>query len=98
MRYQDIDGIATISENVHLQGVRPKELYYEEVFTPSVMRPAYNIFVMIEMSRADYLKAKADVLQKLRDRLSGAGELEAKRKAERLLEDLKEELRAERGA
>lgn len=50
MRYQDIDGIATISENVHLQGARQKELYYEEVFTPSVMRPAYNIFVMIEMS------------------------------------------------
>jgi hypothetical protein len=92
------DGIATLAENVHVQGVRQKELYYEEVLAPSVMRRAYNIFVMIEMSRADYLKAKADVLQKLRDRLSSTGEIEAKRKAERLLEDLKEELRAERGA
>jgi hypothetical protein len=92
------DGIANFAENVHLQGVRQTELYYEEVFTPSVMRPAYNIFVMIEMSKIDYLKAKADVLQKLRDRLSGTGELEAKKKAERLLEDLKEELGAERGA
>jgi hypothetical protein len=92
------DGIAIFAQNVHLQGVRQREIYYEEVFPPSVMRPAYNIFVMIEMSRADYLKAKADVLQRLRDRLSGAGELEAKRKAERLLEDLKQELRAERGA
>jgi len=35
------------------------------------------------------LKAKADVLQRLRDRFSGVGETEAKKKAEKLLEELK---------
>lgn len=86
------DGIATLVENLHLQGVRQKEIYYEEVFSAQVMQPTYNVFVMLEITKADYLKAKADVLLKLRDRFSKSRESEAKKKAERLLEDLKKEI------
>jgi len=85
------DGIATFVHNLHMQGVRQKEVYYEEVFSPSVMQPAYNVFVMLEMGKADYLQAKAEVLRKLRDRFRKAGETEAKEKAEKLLEELKRE-------
>jgi len=86
------DGIATFVHNLHIQGVKQKEVYYEEVFSPTVMQPAYNVFVILEMSKADYLQAKAKVLRKLRDRFSKAGEKEAKEKAEKLLEELKNEV------
>ena len=86
------DGIATFVHNLHMQGVRQKEVYYEETFSSSVMQPAYNVFVMLEMGKVDYLHAKAEVLRKLRDKFSKAGETEAKEKAQKLLEDLKNEV------
>ena len=46
----------------------------------------------MEISKADYLKAKAEALRKLRDDFADAGQLEAKEKAERLLEGLKGEV------
>ena len=51
------------------------------------------MWVQLEMSKADYLKAKADVLRRLKDKFSGVGETEAKKKAEKLLEELKHEAR-----
>ena len=89
------DGIATFSENIHVQGIRQAELYYEEMFSPTLMQPTYNVFVKLEMSKADYLHAKASVLKKLRDRFKHDGENEAKQKAEKLLEDLKNEIRTQ---
>jgi len=83
------DGIAAFAENLHVQGIRQKEIYYEEMFSPSVMQPTWNVWVQLEMSRADYMKAKANLLQKLRDEFASAGELAAKEKAEQLLEELK---------
>jgi hypothetical protein len=50
---------------------------------------------MLEMNKSDYLRAKADVLRNLRDKFVEAGQTEAKEKAEKLLEDLKEEVRRE---
>ncbi len=46
------------------------------------------------MSKADYLHAKAEVLNKLRERFKDDGEIEAKEKAEKLLEDLKNDIKA----
>ena len=44
------DGIATFSENIHVQGIRQAKLYYEEMFSPTVMQSTYNVFVKLEMS------------------------------------------------
>ena len=88
------DGIAAFSKNVHVQGIRQTEIFYEELFSPSAMQPSYNVFVRLEMNKADYLKAKADVLQKLRDSFKDEAEIEAKQKAERLLQDLKDEIKS----
>jgi len=85
------DGIATFTESLHMQGIRQREIYYEEVFSPTVMTPAYNVWVQLEMSKAEYLHAKAEVLHRLRDKFRRAGEIEAKEKAEKLLEELKKE-------
>lgn len=85
------DGIATFTDNLHMQGIRQKEIYYEEVFSPAVMTPAYSVWVQLEMTKADYLFAKAEVLRHLRERFSTEGQSEAKEKAEKLLEELKQE-------
>ena len=87
------DGIATFAENVHVQGIKQVELYYEEIFSPALMQPSYNVYVKLEMSKADYLKAKADILRNLRDRFQSKGEIEAKEKAENLLQELKDEIK-----
>jgi hypothetical protein len=89
------DGIATFSENIHVQGLRQAELFYEEMFSPTVMQSTYNVFVKLEMSKADYLHAKAEVLKKLRDRFKDDDEIEAKEKAEKLLEDLKNDIKTQ---
>jgi hypothetical protein len=89
------DGIATFSENLHVQGIRQAEIFYEEMFSPTLMQSTYNVFVKLEMSKADYLHAKAAFLKKLRDRFKDDGEVEAKEKADKLLEDLKNEIRTQ---
>ena len=87
------DGIATFSENIHVQGIRQAELYYEEMFSPTLIQSTYNVFVKLEMSKADFLHAKASVLKKLRDRFKDDGEVEARKKAEKLLDELKNEIK-----
>jgi hypothetical protein len=89
------DGIATFSKNLHIQGIKQKESYWEQLLYPGMVQPTYNVWVMLEMNKADYLKAKADVLRNLRDKFAEAGQTEAKEKAEKLLEELKEEVRRE---
>ena len=85
------DGIATFTKNLHLQGVKQKELYWEEMLNPGAVQSTYKVWVMLEMDKADYVTAKADVLRNLRDKFADAGQAEAKEKAEKLLEELKEE-------
>jgi len=87
------DGVATFSENIHVQGIRQSEIYYEEIFRPAIMKSVFNVFVRLEMSKADFLYAKAHVLRKLRDRFKSEGRVEAKQRAEKLLKDLRAEAR-----
>jgi hypothetical protein len=86
------DGIATFVEILFIQGVRQKEIYYEETFAATAMQSTYNVWVQIEISMVDYLKGKAESLRRLRDRFVKEGQIEAKEKAERLLEELKENI------
>jgi hypothetical protein len=85
------DGIATLTNNIHIQGVRQKDIYYEELFLPTTNRFAYNVFVVLEVSESDHLKAKMDAIRGFRDKMKDAGQLEAKQKAEDLLDKLKKE-------
>jgi len=89
------DGIASFSDNLHLQGIRQTEIYYEEIFNPAVNRLMFNIWVRLEMTNVDYMKAKVDVLRNLRAKFSKTGKVEAKEKAERLLEQLKKKVEKE---
>lgn len=84
------DGYAAVVDNIHVQGVRQADLYYEEEFSPVSMSERFNVFVMLSMSQADYIRAKADVLKQLRDRFEDEGQVEAKRHAEDLLNRLRD--------
>ena len=89
------DGIASFTDNLHVQGVRQKGIYYEEMFSPSIMQPTYNVWVQLEMAKVDYLKAKVDAIRRLRDKFNQEGRKEAKEKADEILKDLKEQVRNE---
>ena len=84
------DGFASIVDNIYVQGVRQVDLYYEEEFSPVTMAERFNAFVKLSMDKADYLRAKADVLRQLRDRFAEEGRTEAQRHAEELLKRLRE--------
>ena len=92
MAYSDYvkDGISTFTDNIHVQGMKQSEIYWEEVFREHSTTPYYNIWVRIEMSTADYMHAKAEAVKSLRDRFESDGNTEAKQKAEELLDELKE--------
>jgi hypothetical protein len=86
-----VDGIATLSHNTHLQGARMSESYYEELIDPlSSGRPFYNVWVKLEITKSDYTQAKAYALRRLKDDFHTAGQVEAKQKAQLLLDELKE--------
>lgn len=87
------DGLATFADCLRVQGIRQAEVYYEETFSPAIMQPTYNVFVRLEMAKIDYLKAKADVIRRLRDKFRKDGNVEAKQKADDLLKKLKEQVR-----
>ena len=82
------DGIATFTRALHVQGVRQTDIYYEETFSPSVAQPAYNVWVKLEMSKVDYMHAKAKALRSLRGQFERDGDIEAKEKAQELLDGL----------
>lgn len=85
-----VDGIATLSHNTHLQGARVSESYYEELIDPlSSGRPFYNVWVKLEITKSDYTQAKAYALRRLKDDFHTAGQVEAKQKAQLLLDELK---------
>ncbi len=85
-----VDGIATLSHNTHLQGARVSESYYEEFINPlSTGKPFYNVWVKLEITKSDYTQAKSYALRRLKDDFHTAGQVEAKQKAQLLLDELK---------
>jgi len=89
-RYMN-DGIAAFTNALHVQGLKQTDIYYEEMFSPAVVSPGYNVWVKVEMVEVDYMRAKSEALKALRDRFKKEGELEAREKAEELLDELKKE-------
>lgn len=83
------DGIATFTNTLHVRGMRQTDIYYEEEFSSTIARPAYNVWVKLEMSKADFMHAKAEALKTLQAKFDQDGDVEAKKKAQELLDSLK---------
>ncbi len=86
------DGIATFTKALHIQGLKQTQVYYEEVAYPGRTQTGYNVFVQIKMARTDYVRAKAEAIEKIKDEFDKAGNIEAKKKAELILDELKSEV------
>lgn len=84
-------GIAAFTRALHIQGLRQTDIYYEETFALAVMSPGYNVWVKVELAKIDYMRAKSEALKVLSDRFKKEGELEARERAEELLDELKKE-------
>jgi hypothetical protein len=86
-----IDAVAWTVDNLRVRGIRQRRIYYEQVFDPQSQSFKYNTWVQLELSKADYLKAKIDSAEKLLDKAIKEKDQEAKEKALELLERLRQE-------
>ena len=86
------DGIATFTKALYFQGIKQAELYYEEVAYPGRTNTGYNVFVQLQMDKSDYVRAKAEAISRMKDEFDKAGQIEAKKKAEMILNSLKTEV------
>lgn len=86
------DSVGWTVQNLQISGIKQREMYYEEVFYPATMKPAYNAWVLLEISMPDYIKAKVSAAQKLVQKTQEENNREAKQKAEKILESLKQEI------
>lgn len=85
------DGIAFIADSFYISGIQQKRIYFEKEKYNTEYRPHYNIWALCEMSSGDYLKAKIDAAQRLVNKYNKEKNEEAKKKAEDLLDRLREE-------
>jgi hypothetical protein len=49
------DAVAWTVENLRVQGIREREIYFEQVFDPMRQAFLYNAWVKLEIPRGDYL-------------------------------------------
>lgn len=85
------DGIAFLSDNIYVSGIKQKGIYYEKVKYNTEYKPHYNIWALCSISSADYLKAKIDAVQRLVKKYQKEKNEEAKKKAEELLDRLRKD-------
>jgi len=85
------DGVAYIADSFYVSGIQQRELYYEKEKYNTEYRPHYNIWALCYISGADYLKAKIDAAQRLVNKYQKEKNVEAKKKAEELLDRLRSE-------
>ena len=85
------DAVAWTVDNLRIGGIKQRRIYYEQIFDPISQSFKSNAWVKLEISKADYLKAKTKSAQKLLDKAISEKDEEAKEKALELLEKLRQE-------
>lgn len=85
------DAIAWTVENIRVHGIRQRDIYYEQSFDPVTHRVRYNAWVRLDISRADYIRAKTEAAERLLKKAIREKDDEAKQKARELLDRLQTE-------
>jgi hypothetical protein len=85
------DAVAWTVENLQIGGIKQRNIYYEQAFDPGTHRIRYNAWVNLEISKADYVKAKTSAAERLLKKAIREQDAEAKEKALELLERLRDE-------
>jgi len=85
------DGIAYVADSFYVTGIQQREIFYEKAIYSTDIQPHYNIWARCYISKPDYMKAKIDAAQRLVNKYKYEKNMEAKKKAEELLERLRKE-------
>lgn len=85
------DAVAWTVGNLRVNGIKQKDIYYEQTFDPGTHRNRYNAWVKLEIARADYIMAKTKAAQRLLNKAIRENDEEAKEKAQEMLEKLRTE-------
>ncbi len=85
------DAVAWTVDNLRVGGIKQRNIYYEQAFDPGTHRIRYKAWVNLEISKADYIKAKTRAAEKLLNKAIREKDEEAKEKALELLEQLRTE-------
>jgi hypothetical protein len=85
------DAVAWTVDNLKIQGIKQKGIYYEQIFDPADQAFKYNAWVQLQISKSDYLRAKTAAAEKLLNKAIREKDQEAKEKALELLEKLRQE-------
>lgn len=85
------DAIAMITDNIKVQGVAPKENYFEKVekTTASGVEYKYNCYTLLSMSKEDYKKMRDIALNGLADKAKKENNKKAEEMATSVLDTLK---------
>ena len=85
------DAVAWTVDNLRVGGIKQRNIYYEQTFDPGTHRVRYNAWVSLEVSRADYVKAKTGAAERLLNKAIREQDAEAKEKALEILDHLRNE-------
>jgi hypothetical protein len=85
------DAVAWTVDNLLVGGIKQRDIYYEQTFTPGTNYVRYNAWVSLEISKADYVRAKTAAAERLLKKAIREQDAEAKEKALEMLERLRTE-------
>jgi hypothetical protein len=85
------DAVAWTVDNLRVGGIKQRDIYYEQTFAPGTNYVRYNAWVSLEISKADYVRAKTAAAERLLKKAIREQDAEAKEKALEMLERLRTE-------
>lgn len=85
------DSVGWVVENLRIGGIKLRGVYHEKVEDNSSGRPRYNVWVLLEINRDDYLKARTGAVERLIQKTKSEKNTEARAKAEELLKRIEKE-------
>jgi len=85
------DAVGWTVENLEIAGIRPNQIFYEQVFDPVSQRFKYNSWVQLKIPSTDYAKAKIDAASRWLKKALQEKDADAEEKALDLLEKLNQE-------
>ena len=85
------DAVAWTVESLRIGGIKQINIYHEQILDPATHRIRYNAWVNLEISKADFIKAKTGAAERLLKKAIREQDAEAREKALELLERLRNE-------
>lgn len=85
------DAVAWTVDNLRVGGIKQRNIFYEQTFDPGSHHVRYNAWVNLEVSKADFIKAKTGAAERLLKKAIREQDAEAKEKALELLERIRNE-------